>query len=564
MKKLLAVILSLLIGCSELVAAIPAGAIWEIVAGSTASNANGGFFNPGATFPVTDFTATSATGDSAVISSATYTFVAGDDAAWIYVSAGTNWVAGRFCEIESVAGGSATLNSGIGECVDLANRVYTASATAGVATVASPTGGTLGIDYSRGTSAITTAADLASTDASTVPCAITSATAPFGVNHVGNGIHIYEAGTAFTVSWYHIASVSVVTATLDRACGSGVAANGDFAVGGALSLASTLDDDVLEMGVAGNQWFIKNTGSPTLGESVTLTATGGTQNPIRIAGYNSLRGDNPTAGTRPAWSVATFLITLAANWEISNIILANTAGSTLAVLSLGTGGKLSYSKVSNVSSTANLAAINATNASWFLWAVEAVSTLGRAFVPTASGYVGGGSYFHDSDVGIRIGGNINATIEDSIIETCVTTCIDVTTAVTNYLNLNRLTLYGAGTPAGVGLALVTTTTNVRLTNSIISGFTTGVNHADTQSVGFDACNAYYNNTTNATNWTLGTGSINGTDPLFTNAASGNFAVGATTLTGCPGTFAGALTTGSSTIGAAQRAGGGGGGVLGNQ
>jgi len=75
---------------------------------------------------------------------------------------------------------------------------------------------------------------------------------------VGNIAHIIS-GTNFTAGWYEIISVVAgVSITLDRTCTSAAGALGVVNIGGAMSLASTLDDDLFESVVAGNVVHVKN------------------------------------------------------------------------------------------------------------------------------------------------------------------------------------------------------------------------------------------------------------------------------------------------------------------
>ena len=78
--------------------ALAAGTIWESRASATTGNVNGAGFNPANAAAVTDLTtdANTANTNSPVVSSATYTFVAGDVNAWLYIVSGTNWTPGWY------------------------------------------------------------------------------------------------------------------------------------------------------------------------------------------------------------------------------------------------------------------------------------------------------------------------------------------------------------------------------------------------------------------------------------------------------------------------------------
>src|SRR3990167_10604297 len=98
--------------------ALSVNSVYELNASATASNVNAGGFNPSNANMLTDLAATSATGNDAVVTSASYTFVAGDVGHWVYVKSGTDWTPGWY-KIASVAGGAATLDSAIGEAVQV-------------------------------------------------------------------------------------------------------------------------------------------------------------------------------------------------------------------------------------------------------------------------------------------------------------------------------------------------------------------------------------------------------------------------------------------------------------
>ena len=82
--------------------------------GSDTTN-SGGFDINSSGFP-TDGSITNANTASPIISSASYTFVAGDVGSWIFIKSGTNSIAGWY-RIVSVNAGAATLNGTIGQAV---------------------------------------------------------------------------------------------------------------------------------------------------------------------------------------------------------------------------------------------------------------------------------------------------------------------------------------------------------------------------------------------------------------------------------------------------------------
>jgi hypothetical protein len=192
--------------------------------------ANGGTFNPGAAF-ATDLTATSATGNSPVVSSASYNFVAGDVGTWLYIKSGTNWTPGWY-QIASVASNQATLSAAIGAALQgPSGQVATnANTVAGCATTASPTAGTWGVDYSQQTAAQFSLTGLTTSGANAI--ILTSAATKA---MIGNGL-VITGGTNFTTGYYQITAASAGTSiTVDRTCATGVGASGTAGLGGALA-----------------------------------------------------------------------------------------------------------------------------------------------------------------------------------------------------------------------------------------------------------------------------------------------------------------------------------------
>lgn len=497
--------------------AIPVTSLGEIRASATANNVNAGWFDPGNAFSGTvDGAATSATGNSPVFSSASYAFVAGDDEAWVYIKSGTNWTPG-FYQIASVSAGSATLRAAIGEAVQFnaTTGKWEPNTVAGCATTASPTGGTFGVDYSQQDAAILTATDLV-TDATGTT--VTSAGAGFRLSMVGNGLHI-TAGTNWTTGWYMIASFnSTSSVVIDRdASASGSPTGGTFFVGGAMSMNSTLDDDFLETATATNgtgscRIFVRQ-GTVSMGEAVSLAANGGTQAPIRIVGYASIRGDNPTGSTRPTLALGANTITLGLNWDLSYLILTGTAAT---MLTGNTNCRFLHVKGTNTSTTAARNVITTAQDN-LLTACEFVSYRGRAVnLGTNADCTLDSCFLHSSDILINSGAN-SGTVEiiNCILESPVTAGFQSTAAITGRLMFRNCTIFGTSNTKGTGINLFTGTTDVTIRSSIISGWVSGVVHADVQTVGDDDYNDYHNNDTDVSNWQKGQNDI-AVAPAFTN------------------------------------------------
>lgn len=207
--------------------------------------------------------------------------------------------------------------------------------------------GAAGTDYSQQDAAQYTFADLASTNGTTNPAVVSSASHNFVAADVGNIIQI-TAGTSWTAGFYQIVSVAGNAATLDRACGSAATlSSGTFAVGGALlTWAKAINNASL---VGGQKIYIKS-GTYTVTAVVALGASGDdTNGAISLIGYDAARGDN--TGTRPILTSATNSVNLfsfagKSRWNITNIKLTHTAATRGSGFCALTGTAL-YMSLSN-------------------------------------------------------------------------------------------------------------------------------------------------------------------------------------------------------------------------
>ena len=279
--------------------AFTASTVWEVQTGGDDTNNGGGFDTGVSGFP-TDGAATSATTSAPVFTSASYSFVAGDVGAWIYIKAGTNWTFG-FYKIASVAGGAATLNATIGTALvgfgaSVAGRPSTVT---GCATTGSPTGATWGVDYSQSGSAFITFTDMIIGATTTQ---FTSVLNPVGKNFIGNIISV-TSGTGFTVQRVAVVSTSGVTATCDKSLGTAASTGGNGRLGGCFASPGAAGS----VGIAGHTYWI-NAGTYTMTSATaniaagTFKPTGGSNGTFTwVEGYTTVRGDR--AGTRPILKV---------------------------------------------------------------------------------------------------------------------------------------------------------------------------------------------------------------------------------------------------------------------
>lgn len=513
--------------------ALPVQLILECKQGATAANANGCGFNPENANMMTDLATTGSTGQGTAptVSSATYTFVAGDQNAYLFVQAGTSWTPGWYL-IASVSGGVATLTATVGSVVKYTSgvaREFNVNTVAGVGTADDLTGGTFTIDYSQ-----QNAAELNVTDGvSTASTTFTSALSTFRQSMIGNIGHLISAtGADEVVGWYEIVNwTDANTVVLDRT--SGTYTVGVFNVGGAASLQSSTanqtDDLLLETmlgtnGTGAGVCFIQSDADYASVKAVSIVAgsAGGTQCPVRIFGYDTIRTDGLDAGlgaNKPFLNLTSAAWTLGANWEIYNISFTGTAA---AMFVFGANAKAVRCKFENNSTTAGRFAIQLGNATAYLSRCEAMSYRGPIFNGSSAAaiFIAIACYFHDSTYFADNG----FTTPRHVVISCI--FADMITGVMNYsaaatgapMFFNN-TFYGVETKAGTAFAFATGTVAAFFRNNIFYGFTTPITMADATltSSSISDYNDYYNNTNGNTNFPLGGNSI-AVNPSFTSVA----------------------------------------------
>lgn len=389
--------------------------------------------------------------------------------------------------------------------------------------------GSSGVDYSQ-----QNAAQYALTGVTSAGAGNVILTASAAADMVGNGIHTVS-GTNFTNSdWFQIVSVVVgvsITCSTNKAgtsISTGVGASGVMNVGGAISLNSTLDEEMFRAGVPGNRWWIK-AGTYTLGESVSMGYTGTTTLGLFIEGYNVTRGDTPRGTNRPLIAFGANSLTMQQYWRVSNLSITGTA---LAIYTPGSAMTINV-KIVNSSTTTTRVAFNLTS-STIDWC-EAVSARGYAVVvaTTASCSIRY-SYIHDSDVGIRITNALNVPIIiGCVIADNITFAIVYTLAVSTYNSLiTACTLYGAENKLGTGISIFAGTAEVMCDSCIFYGFVLAASHGDATNLVYSDFNDFNNNTTDRTNWPVGAND-SVLAPGFANVAQ---------LTGSTATISGLVLT----------------------
>jgi len=509
--------------------ALTAGTIWAMSATATTGNVNGGGFNIANTNFLTDLAATSATGNSPVVTSATYTFVAGDVNNWIYIKAGTNWTVGWY-QITSVTAGAATINATIGAAIASigSTGVVSYNTVAGCATVASPTAGTFGVDYSQtDTAVINGITDFASTASSTT---LTSATAGFTPVMVGNIFHQTTTGVGGfgVVGWYEIVSyTNATTVVLDRTPDNGTGSVGCTGYVGGSSRLNALEDTFQSQLPGGGPVFIKGGTITMTGNVTTSNANLSATNPQFWIGFTSIRGDACNGSNRPTIAAGANTTT----WNSSNhfynlnITLTSAAGWS-------GGGMIINCKGLNSSTTANRSAF--TNGNYWL-GNEVISQNGHGNDSGSSPPKMYGNYIHDCATGVAAPTSANTFIVcvDNIFAHNSSTCLATNNASGTH-QITGNTFYGRQAKMGTGFTTTHATdpSNLILSN-IFYGLTTGINITTSAAANsLSQYNDFFNNTTDNTNWLKSSTDL-ALDPQFTNASE---------ITGTTGSGSGSVLT----------------------
>lgn len=513
--------------------ALSASTVFQIQSTATAGNANGAGFNPANANFIADGVIALGNTSSPTLTSATYSFVAGDVGAWIYFKVQTNITTAIFVQIASVSGGVATLAAGIGQGILVtAGSIYTASLVAGVSSSASFSSVTYGVDYSQSDVSPYTGTTLTG---ATTTC--TDVTNPFTAQMVGNLWH-FNSGTGVTVGWYEIVSVSAGTATLDRSAGT------TFSVvtyhgGGAASLGSVTtnqtDANLFSLGAAsttsGNIFFVKGGSSVNyaLGQSVT-TVAGNASFHSRSQGYASTRGDNPTDATRPLFTMASNIFTCGSNSDLMNIKLTGTAAE---VVIMALSSLVAQCFITNTST--GIALYDGAAATNTIYQNELVSLGGIALQRNGAGPIMN-NYIHNSTTGLLLV-TASSMICGNIFAEFKTAAVSYNAAVGGSWFFQN-TFYGAENKLGTCINSLANTFAQQFYNNIFYGFVTVM----TSNEGLSSksnYNCYNNNTTDMAGALIKGPNDISLNPLFTNV---------TQITGTTASSSGSVLSGTTGTG----------------
>jgi hypothetical protein len=188
-----------------------------------------------------------------------------------------------------------------------------------------------GTDYSQQDAAQIAVTDAVGNNTTT----ITSATANFPADCVGNIVYLTGGGYGSTTARRHVATrVSATEITVDDTVptGTGMTLN----LGGAADSPATLTGAL----VAGNTVHVK-AGTYTLGAAATFPV-GTAALPIAFVGYNATRNDNPTTGSRPTIACGAYNLTFGNYNRWSYFAKTGTSGLTY----IGLSGSLRHCNLS--------------------------------------------------------------------------------------------------------------------------------------------------------------------------------------------------------------------------
>lgn len=395
-----------------------------------------------------------------------------------------------------------------------------------------------GTDYSQQDAAEDSGTDLACADgdAYTLNSApvVTSASHNFVPADVGNIINITEAGTGFTLGRYEIIGVDGSGgAILDRAVGAdGALANGDWYLGGAVDHPNTISTAV----VATNRVHIKSGTYQAVGANdyvLTCSVTGGIFT-IEWIGYKTSRLDAPTGTDRPLFdgnSASTNCVVIGSTTD-NLFSYIRFASATAANITMAAGRVRLYNCKVSGAGTDGLANTSSYGTA-VLYSTE-VSNNGDAGNDSAMHFWSDGSYIHDNTgEGHSSGANgsqvrcLNTIFESNGGHGCLCgsgsiNCFENNIAYNNTgSNVDGFSLGGTGGGGTNSTYLICN--NISKDNSRY-GFTFSlVNSAFWAYPFLNNCShgngtaAYYN--------VLLLGSSNLTsDPLFTDAANGDFSL----------------------------------------
>lgn len=400
--------------------------------------------------------------------------------------------------------------------------------------------GASGTDWSQQTSPQYSVTDGVTAGTTT----ITSVSASFGTDVVGNIIYVSGGTGSITGAWYEIISrTNSTTIVVDRSTGLSVGTGATLKIGGALltpqqGLTNLTADQVL--------WI--KTGTYTITSALTMSVSASNL-ATRVFGYGTSRGDTGMA-TISQTAAAKGILANQNGFQFSNLILDGTSTGTLGF----DASSASFGGISNCTIKNWTAGGLSMGGNYFATNVEVASTTGATACINANGQKFSYCYIHNNSVGINDG---SSTYDHCIISNNTGYGI----SSNGFIQLTNCLCYG-NTGDGITLqSIYSPVLGTTIKNNIFAkngGY--GINGSGgaqpslTKFPNIDY-NGFWSNTSGAMNnisnygnSVLITGSSPTNDP-FVNDGSGNFALNSTAGAGAllqnagfPGSVIGLGTT----------------------
>ncbi len=403
---------------------------------------------------------------------------------------------------------------------------------------------------------------------------ITSATANFGTDVVGNIIYVQGGTGSVVAGWYQItARTNSTTITVDRSTGLTAGTGVTLKIGGAIATINTL----ATIFVASNKAFVKTSGGYTSTATITFAQTCVPNNAVtqsRLIGYTTTRNDRGKAVLTLSTNTGLTGLNFTGNgWFVENIHVNCSSLGTSTGITLGTFSTICSCKVSN-------------------FTVKGLNLTPGQSVAVANEVTGGGSsataaisltnqvnihwnYVHDN----ACPGIVTVSLPNVITHNLIVNNTGASSDGINFQGLYGTVIMG-NTIHGSGRHGITQTNSYLMggiiRNNILTsnggyGIKGAVSVGNSANIAYDG-NVYWNNTSGARNNMddTATNAINGvnaytntldvtlTGSPYTNTAGGDFSLNNTAgagaacrAAGYPGVMPGATTTGYLDMGAAQ-------------
>lgn len=389
---------------------------------------------------------------------------------------------------------------------------------------------------------------------------ITSATANFGTDVVGNVLYIQGGTGSITAGWYEIVSrTNSTTIVVDRSTGLSAGTGATLKIGGALA---TLNKLAALLTTSGNDAYVKATADYTTSTTITFSGYITT-----IRGYTTTRGDNGQFTVKATAGSITIIQCLNSGCSVLNAIAdANSQSSIIGfenggnsanaavfdnckAVSCQYGFSLSGSSKPGGAGAVNCVADSCTSVGFAVqngialyncWAKSC--TTGIDNLGAASGPVVDRCLITGGTTGVRVGASGNVCSFVAINSVFYGQSGDGLRITTNTIAAQDLVVNNIFYSIG-GYGINAATPN----GSVASTYTAGGRNA------FGACTSGQRNL-----FPAGPSDITLSADPFTNAGTNDFSLNNTAgggaacrAAGFPGTIAGGLTTGYLDVGLAQ-------------